>query len=266
MHWMRTFLLWASENSWLRERATKWSFVRRAVRRFMPGETVDDAIRAAKALQEKGIATVFTELGENITHLSEAEAVADHYSTVLERLAAEKVDGEISLKLTHLGLDLSPEKTYALFRAIAQKAHRLNNFVWIDMESSAYTDVTIEFYERARKEFANTGLCVQAYLYRTEEDIRRLMPLSPAIRLVKGAYREPKEIAFPGKKEVDENYYRLALRLLQATRENGIRVAYATHDMGLIGRIREQAEQMGMAPNDLEVQMLYGIRTREQVR
>lgn len=265
MSLMRSTLLWASENQFLRNTAPKIFFVKKAVRRFMPGEHLADAIEAARTLQEKGLSTVFTHLGENITKLSEAEQVTNHYLEVLNEIAQCNIDTEISLKLTQIGLDLSFEKTYDYFSIIVRKAIELNNFVWIDIESSAYTDVTIDFYEKARQEFENVGLCLQAYLYRTGDDLSRLIKLRPAIRLVKGAYKELATIAFPKKKDVDENFYKLSLQMLEAQKE-GMRAVFATHDVNLIDKIRKVAEEMGIANNELEFKLLYGIRMDEQMR
>lgn len=262
---MRNLLLWASENQWLRQTAPKIFFVQKAVKRFMPGEHLQDAIEAAQALQAKGLATVFTHLGENIADLSEAEQAANHYVEVLVKISRSQIDTEISLKLTQIGLDLSFEKTYQYFSAIVKKAIEHENFVWIDMESSAYTDVTIDFYEKARREFGNVGLCLQAYLYRTEDDLRRLLKLKPAIRLVKGAYREPAAIAFPKKRQVDDNFYKLSLQMLEA-QSNGTRSVFATHDLKLISQIQQAAEEMGIADSELEFKLLYGIRMDEQMR
>jgi proline dehydrogenase len=265
MSLMRNVLLWASENQWLRNTAPKIFFVKKAVKRFMPGEHLEDAVEAAQELQKKGLATVFTRLGENITELSEAEQVTDHYIEVLKKITQSKIDTEISLKLTQIGLDLSFDKTYDYFRTIVRKAIEYNNFVWIDIESSAYTDVTIDFYEKARSEFENVGLCLQAYLYRTADDLTRLIKLTPAIRLVKGAYKEPAAIAFPKKKDVDQNFYKLSLQMLEAQR-NGTRSVFATHDVKLISQIQQAARGMGIADNELEFKLLYGIRMDEQMR
>lgn len=262
---MRNLLLWASENQWLRKNAPEIFFVKKAVKRFMPGEQLDDAVEAAKTLQEKGLATVFTHLGENITDLTEAKQVTDHYIRVLEEIKQSKIETEISLKLTQIGLDLSLEKTYEYFCAIVQKAIEHKNFIWIDIESSAYSQVTIDFYEKARHQFENIGLCLQAYLYRTEEDLKRLARLKAAIRLVKGAYKESATIAFPQKKDVDENFYKLSLQMLEAQKD-GMRSVFATHDVNLISQIQNAAEEKEIPDNELEFHLLYGIRMDEQQR
>lgn len=263
---LRNALLWASENPRLRRQVPNYSFVKKAVKRFMPGETVEDAIDAAKELLKKGIPTVFTYLGENINELPEAQKVTDHYIEVLRKINRANINTEISLKLTSIGLDISYDQTFKNFSAIVREALKQKNFTWIDIEGSQYTQVTIDFYKQAREEFENVGLCLQAYLYRTEEDIEQLMKFSPAIRLVKGAYNEPPEIAFRSKSEVDENYFKLSEMLLDGIKSNKARAAFATHDLKLIDRIKSGAEKKGLSKETLEFQMLYGIKPNDQIR
>jgi proline dehydrogenase len=266
MSLMRSFLLAASQNRWLRDHASHYKFVRRSVSRFMPGETLNDALIAAQMLRGKQIGTVFTRLGENISDRAEAQEVADHYLEVLERVRQKGLQTEISVKLTQLGLDLSSDLCFGHLQAIIARAPK-ESIVWIDMEASTYVDVTLDLYRRALGEFPNVGVCLQAYLYRTKDDLRKLLPLRPSIRLVKGAYMEPPEIAFPRKAEVDANYFALGKELLKAKREKACpRVAFATHDVAMIRRLAEQAVQDGFAKADFEVQMLYGIQRGEQER
>jgi len=261
---LRSVLLSASESRWLRERAVRYPFVRRAVSRFMPGERADDALSASRAL---GVGTVLTRLGENLVSASEADRVAKQYLDVLDRVSSEKLDVEISVKLTQLGLDFSREQCEAHLHALAERARAQNNWVWVDMESTAYTDVTLEIYRRLRARFPNTGVCVQSYLYRTSADVESLIALGSGIRLVKGAYREPPEKAYPKKADVDASYFRLAERLLSAdAREKRVRAIFGTHDPDLIRRIEGLARSGGLAPKELEFQMLYGIGRSEQVR
>ncbi|GBC77533.1 Proline dehydrogenase [bacterium HR08] len=263
---LRTLLLAGSQNRWLRERAPRYRFVRRAVERFIPGETLEAALQAGLTLQEQGIGTVFTYLGENITDAREAEAVAAHYAEVLARIRAWPQPAEVSVKLTQLGLDLDPELCAANLRRILDAAAP-HQTVWIDMESSPYVDITLETYRRARAVYPNVGVCLQAYLYRTERDLLSLLPLRPAIRLVKGAYREPPDRAFPRKRDVDANFFALAQRLLgEEARRNGVRAAIATHDRALIRRIAAFAAAVGIPRSETEFQMLYGIQREEQQR
>lgn len=258
---MRSLLLWGSRNVWLARHVPRTAFARRAVRRFMPGEDLESALAAARGFQEKGIACTFTRLGEAVAGPGEAEEAARHYLELLERIAAAKLDVEVSLKLTHLGLGLSPEPADGLFRSIARRAAELGNWAWIDMEGSDLTEATIDLYLRARAEVPTVGICLQSYLRRTAGDLERLLAHAPAVRMVKGAYREPREIAFPKKWDVDENFYGLTCRMLEA----GARTAIGTHDLRLVGRLRRFAEERGIARERLEFHMLYGIKSREQL-
>jgi proline dehydrogenase len=242
----------------------KFNFVKRASRRFMPGENVEDALNASDSFNELGIGNVFTYLGENITNLSDAEAVTGQYLDLLDKIKQSGNDIELSLKLTHIGLDFSFDKTFENFSRIAGKAGELGNFVWIDMEQSSYVDRTIEFYGKIQNEFKNTGLCLQAYLYRTRTDIEELIDISPNIRLVKGAYMEPANVAFPRKIDVDNNFFELMKFLLQnnSTKRN----AAATHDTELISRLEAFINAQGINKESIEFHMLYGIKSGEQKR
>jgi proline dehydrogenase len=263
---MRDLLLRASQNPWLRNRVPRYRFVRRTVSRFMPGEELSDALTAARTLQSQGLGTVFTHLGENITDAAEADAVTRHYLEVLDRLEWLGLRTEVSVKLTQLGLDLGPELCYANLKRIIQHA-RVNSIVWIDMEASNYVEATLELYRHARQAYSNVGLCLQAYLYRTASDLASLIPLGAAIRLVKGAYKEPAEVAFARKKDVDENFLTLTKQLLSGeARAAGVRTAIATHDLKLIRQIEELARSSGLSKDGLQFQMLYGIQRAEQMR
>ncbi len=262
----RSALLWASQNEWLKTTLPRLSFVKRAVKRFMPGETVDAAISAALQLKADGFSTIFTRLGENIFDLNEARQVTEHYLKVLDLVHQAGLPTEVSLKLTQIGLDLSYDQALRNFLEISKKAWHLNNFIWIDMEGSAYTDVTIRFYEEARQKSPNVGLCLQAYLYRSEGDLQKLMEKPTSIRLVKGAYKEPADIAFPRKKDVDENYMRLTKFLLGEVENNAERIVLGTHDEKLIDRIISFANDQGIPPERYEFHMLYGIRADLQQR
>jgi proline dehydrogenase len=263
---MRNFFLVCSRSPWLRRQAPRRAFVRRAVRRFMPGESAADALDAAANLEKLSINTVFTYLGENITDRTEAERVTAHYVDVVKQVEARQLHTEPSVKLTQLGLDLDPELCYGNLCRIIERAGP-GKLVWVDMEASNYVDGTLEIYSRARKAYPNTGLCLQAYLYRTSADLDQLLPLGPAIRLVKGAYQEPPDVAFPKKSDVDENYFTLARKLLsEEARGTGVRAAFATHDRAMIARIIRHVESSHLAKGSLEFQMLYGIQRAEQLR
>jgi proline dehydrogenase len=232
----------------------------------MPGETLDAALEAAHGLAEKRIATVFTYLGENVTDRGEAQQVTEHYVEVLRRIHACGLGTEVSVKLTQLGLDLSAEFcSENLENIIAQE--KKEAIVWVDMEASSYVDATLEIYKRALRKYPNVGICLQAYLYRTKEDMEGLLPLRPSIRLVKGAYKEPPEIAYPRKLDVDENYFALGQMMMAAhAADQCVRAAFGTHDVKLIRRLAEHAAKTGLPKKDFEVQMLYGIQREEQER
>lgn len=263
---MRSILLAASQNKWLRENAVNYPFVRRSVSRFMPGESLDAAMEAARGLEQKKIASVLTNLGENVKDRAEALQVTGHYLEVLRRIHESGLNTEISVKMTQLGLDLSADFCFEnLDRIIAQE--KKDAIVWVDMEASSYVDATLDIYKRALAKYPNTGICLQAYLYRTQKDVEGLLPMRPSIRLVKGAYKEPPEIAYPNKHAVDENYFALATATMAAQASGRCpRAAFGTHDVNLIRRLAEHAAHNGYPKNHFEVQMLYGIQREEQER
>lgn len=259
----RSILLRLSRSAWLAEQFRKRAFARRAVRRFMPGEDLTAALDGSAELAKVGVGTVLTQLGEQVRSGSEAQTVRDHYMQVFDQLRDRFLPTHVSVKLTHLGLDVGREACTRHVLALAAKAQEEGSFLWIDMEESRYVDATLEIYRRARAERTNVGVCLQAYLRRTPQDLTALLPLSPAIRLVKGAYNEPADVALPKKKDVDAQYYTLALRLLDAAATGHGMPVFGTHDLSLIARIREQASSRGAAGR-YEVHMLYGVRAEAQ--
>lgn len=265
---MRSTLLWVSENEWCSKTLPRYGFVRRAVRRFMPGETLGEALDAAAGLEKgRGIPTLITFLGENVADRAEARAVADHYVDAAVQVASRSLDAELSVKPTHLGLDLGIDVAEENLRRITRAAEDEGNWVWMDMEYSRYVDPTLELYRSIRADHARFGICLQSYLYRTPADLESLIPMGPAIRLVKGAYAEPAELAFPAKQDVDQAFFDLTVRMLAPdAREAGLRAGLATHDASLIGRIEAWAHSNGVAPEGYEYQMLYGIAEQEQRR
>ena len=265
MSLFRSAFLAASQSAWLRQHAPRYGFVRRTAARFIPGESLEDALAAAQALAAQGIGSALTLLGENVNTPAEAEQEAEHYVDVLARLRQAGLAAEVSVKLTHLGLDLSPELCCRNLRRIVE--HAGAGRVWIDMESSDYVDRTFETFRRVHAESPHLGICVQAYLYRTARDLESLLPMGATIRVVKGAYKEPPDRAFPRKADVDRNFFALAERLLsEEARRAGVRAAIATHDLELIRRTIAHAEQRGLGRQEYEFQMLYGIQRAEQVR
>jgi proline dehydrogenase len=263
---MRRVFLWAARNPWLKEHLPRFRFMKRAVRRFMPGETLETALDAAAPLERAGIGTMYTRLGENLTTLEESDEVAEHYLAVFDAIAERGYRGEVSVKPTQLGLDLDPDRTLAHLERLAAKAAAIDSYLWIDMEGSPYVEGTIVLYERLRAVQPRTGICLQAYLKRTPSDVERLRPLDPAIRLVKGAYDEPSAIAYRDKRQVDASYMAIAVDILKTGRGRPIRLGLGTHDVALIEQIAEQVDPAGVPKDGFEIEMLYGIRSREQYR
>jgi proline dehydrogenase len=257
----RSLALWAVDNRWLREHLPRYRWVRRSVARFMPGETLDDAIGAAIGLRERGQPTMFTYLGENVTDLTDASGVADHYRAAYQRIADAGLQTEISVKPSHLGLDLDPASTFTRLDELAGVAADHGNWLWLDMESHAYVEPTVELYRKLRAGHPNVGVCLQAYLKRTADDVDSLMPLDPTIRLVKGAYREPREIAFGSREVIDEAFRRLALLILARKGPVG-RLALGTHDVAVVKQI--EADVRGR--DGFEIHTLFGIRQGDVLR
>ncbi len=260
----RRLLLRASRSPWLADQLRRRAFFRRAVRRFLPGEDLGAALDAAAEFARAGLRSVLTQLGEQVTTQAEAAAVRDHYLGVLGRVRQRRLPTELSIKLTHLGLEVDRSTCERAVGELAARAADSGSFLWIDMEESRYVDVTLDLFRRVRAERRNVGVCLQAYLRRTPQDLAGLLPLGPAIRLVKGAYNEPASIAFPRKRDVDGRYAALAEQLLQEAVRGRVRPVFGTHDLRLIARIRELAGRQGTAPSAYEIHMLYGIKAAAQ--
>jgi proline dehydrogenase len=263
---MRHLLLWMARNRLLKRWLPRIWFVRRAVRRFMPGETVEEALDAAEFFRPHKIGILFTQLGENLTDLSEAQAVADHYHGLLDNIAARGLDAEISVKPTQLGLDLDRDAAIRHLSGLAEHAARGSGLLWLDMEGSAYTDATLDLYRTLKEKHPNIGICLQAYLRRTPADLHALLPLKPAIRLVKGAYDEPASIAFRRRDEVSAAFQSLCVLMLPYAARGELRLGMGTHDTALIERVAAHAAGVGIGRDAFEVEMLYGIRQGEQLR
>jgi proline dehydrogenase len=226
--------------------------------RFVAGETLDECIAVLRRLNDQGLYANTTLLGEGVLEPGETERVVTAYEEVLDRIAAEELRANVALKLTHLGLDIDEELAHANMARLLGKG----SFIRIDMEQSQYVDATLRIYRRLRGEgFDNVGTVLQAYLYRTPADLDALLPLSPNLRLVKGAYLEPADVAYPRKADVDAEYARLAERMLSGTGH----VAIATHDEKLIDHTIEYTEANGIPRERLEFQMLYGVRPQLQL-
>lgn len=232
---------------------------RRVVRRFVAGESTADALVVLRRLEASGLQTAVTYLGENVTTAAEAAAATDVYVRLLDEARASGLGVTPSVKLTHLGLDLGEDIALANVERVLERAG--DTVVWIDMEGSAYTDRTIAVYRRLRRRWPRVACVLQAYLRRTEADLRTLVPGGLRVRLCKGAYREPATRAFPRKADVDRNYARLAGMLFSREAQTaGAYAAFATHDERLIRVIADRAREFGLGPDRYEFQMLHGIR------
>jgi len=257
---VRAVILRMSESEAWRRRLTGWSVTRRVVSRFIPGEHLDDAVRAVAAINQDGASASLNPLGEHVENEAMAAAAADTYLEILERIGSEGLDSNVSVKLTMLGLDLDRDTAVFHLRRILAAATRHGTSVRIDMESSAYVDVTLAIYEELSDDFPNLGVVIQSYLRRSAEDIERLIPLGASIRLVKGAYKEPPEVAFPKKADVDRSFAELLERLLAPdAREHGVELAVATHDPVLVEKAKDLLRQRGIEAG-VEFQLLNGIR------
>ena len=264
---MRAVFLAASENRWLREHGVRAPFVRRAVSKFMPGETFDDMLTAARTLPAEGICSVFTRLGENVNDLSEAQAVADHYVDGVARIHQLGLACEPSVKPTQLGLDISRDQARAHLETIAARSAMAGSYVWIDMEQSPYVDVTLSLAEHLRARYPQVGVCLQAYLHRTREDLARMLKAGIGVRLVKGAYREPPAVAIGAKQDVDANYVWLSRMMIDDRARGGTsRVVFGTHDERIIAEVIAHARSTRVAKGHYEFHMLYGIQRGEQLR
>ena len=263
----RRILLAVSESPWLRMRAPRWWFVKKAASRFMPGDTLDHALAASRVLQQHGLGVVLTQLGENVADAAGADAVREHYADVLTRIGSSNVSGQLSVKLTQLGLDVDLERCRANVRTLVERARLHNIYVWIDMEQHAYLERTLTIYRQLLTEFSNVGVCLQAYLYRTKDDLQALLPLGGGIRLVKGAYREPASLAFPKKRDVDRNFLELATQMLAAAgRPATPRVVFGTHDRSILYTIGSHAERARVPRDAFEFHLLFGIDPALQIR
>jgi proline dehydrogenase len=262
----RRALLWGSNSAWLRRRVEGHPFLRARVSRLIAEETAG-ATLAARALQTDGIAAVLTRLGGPVSERRHAEQATGEYLALLETVARLGLDAQISVKLTQLGLNVSDALCDANLRRLVRRAAELRNSVGIDMEDAASVDATIEAYRRARVVSPCVWLCLQAYLRRTAADVASLLPLAPAIRLVKGGFTGTGEGAFGHEREVRASYLSLAATLLQEQRRGtGTRAAFATHDRPLIEQLQKIAVREGLPADAVEFLMLYGVRTPEQLQ
>jgi proline dehydrogenase len=253
---MRALLLRLSESKRLAPLMMHNGASRRVARRFVAGETLDDAVEAAREVNRRLQLASLDLLGENVSDEAGARRAAEGYLAVFDRIAQERLDANVSLKLTQLGLDLSEDLGLELLEKIVAHATSQGNFVRIDMEGSAYTQRTVEIAKRVRAKYTGVGTVMQAYLYRTEKDVQDLLATGCRLRLCKGAYKEPPDVAFPKKSDVDANYVKLMKTLLPSGIYHGI----ATHDPAMIEATKDFAREQNIKRDQFEFQMLYGIR------
>jgi proline dehydrogenase len=258
---LRRAILAGSTNRLVRRFVNRFG-MRLGAARFVAGETLDQAVPVLRRLNEQGLSTNTTLLGEHVDDETTGERVVEAYETILERIAAEGLQTNVALKLTHLGLDHGEELAYRNVERLVRKAASLDNFIRIDMEESQWVDPTLRIYRRLREAgHDNVGTVLQAYLLRTEQDLESLLDLRPNLRIVKGAYLEPDTIAYPAKSDVDRAYVRLVEKMLPGCSF----VAVATHDERLIEHAIEIANRDGIAGERFQLQMLYGVRPQLQL-
>jgi proline dehydrogenase len=264
---LRAFFIWMSHNKFLRRLVTRLRFARRAALRFVAGETIDDAVRVIRALNANRICATVDHLGENVASEADARRAADDYLAVLDRIGQEGVQSHASLKLTQLGLDVGLDVCRENVACVLRRAQQVGTFIRIDMESSDYTDRTLDVYRSLRREFDNVGIVIQAYLYRSQDDIAALCREGANVRLCKGAYNEPPDRAYPRKADVDASFVALTHMLLSdAARANGAYAAIATHDPRMIDAAQAYAAEHDVPRDRFEFQMLHGIRRDLQQR
>lgn len=237
-------------------------FLTRLAKSFVAGETIDEALQAVKRLNERGIMATLDVLGESVNAREDSEKAVQSYLDLLDSISRTGVNSHVSLKLTQMGLDIDDEYCCENMIKILSHAKKLNNFVRFDMEGSPHTQRTLDIFYRVREEFDNVGIVIQAYLYRSEKDIEDLNRLKAKVRICKGAYKEPKEIAIKKMKDIRKNFMKLTEMLF----EHGVYPAIATHDDKLIQATKHYVAERSLSKEDFEFQLLYGIRTKTQQR
>jgi proline dehydrogenase len=256
---LRSTFIALSRNRALRNFCENTNVGRRMSSRFVAGMEIDDALRVARSLNQQGMHVTLDSLGESVSSEVEAHSAAEIYHQLLGRIDSEKIDSNISVKLTQMGLELSPKLAESIAESLAEHSKRLGNFLRIDMEDSTLTQVTLDIVRRlhARAELRDSiGIVIQAYLYRSQADIEQLIADGIRVRLCKGAYKEPAEVAFPAKADVDKNYVKLSKLLLDCNIYHGL----ATHDEAMVAAAKTFARQNKIDPSRFEFQMLYGVR------
>jgi proline dehydrogenase len=260
----RDALLFLSRHEGLKDFATRFKPFKKMTTRFVAGETLEATVAAIRELNAHGCTASFDHLNESVTQVSETEEEVREYLRILASIDESGIKSNVSIKLTQFGLDIDPELTYRNARTVVEEASRRGNFVRVDMEDSKVTQITFDIFHRLRGEFGldTVGIVVQSYLRRTQRDVQDLLRIPARIRLCKGAYNEPPEVAFPDKRDVDENYVR-CMKLLLAS---GIYHGIATHDERMIDATVDFAQKEGIGKEAFEFQMLYGVRRDLQLK
>lgn len=253
---LRSFFIALSQNKQMRAFSERSAIGRRMSGRFVAGMTLDEALRACDDLNRQGLAVTLDALGESVLSEEHARRTGKLYAQMLDAISQRGLNANVSLKLTQMGMDVDPLLAEEVVGELVDQASRINNFVRIDMEGSGYTEATIALTERLHAKFGPTGTVMQAYLYRTEQDIDRLLGQGIRIRLCKGAYKEPASLAFPEKSDVDKNYVKLAKRCMSS----GVFCGMATHDEAIINELKSFADENKLPRTAFEFQMLYGVR------
>jgi proline dehydrogenase len=254
----RSALLYLARQEKLKDFAARFAVFRKITSRFIAGETIDQAVAAIRDLNARACSASFDHLNESVSSVAETESEVREYLDILAQIDESGIDSNVSIKLTQFGLEIDPELTYRNARRVVEDAARRGNFVRVDMEGSSVTQITIDIFKRFRSEFGlnDVGIVLQSYLYRTEADARELLKIPARIRLCKGAYDEPPEVAYADKKDVDDNYVRVMKLLLASGVYHGI----ATHDPKMIDATIDFTQKQGIGKQAFEFQMLYGIR------
>lgn len=259
---MRNLLLYLSKQSWMKSAITGFPLSRNVASRFVAGDSIDDVIRVTRELTSRGKAVTADHLGEHVTDIAEVKAAHTQYLELIDRLSKEKLDANVSVKLSEMGQDIDEGLCRSNMDALLQHAAQRSMFVRIDMESSAYTERTMNMFLELRKTYENVGIVLQSYLHRTADDVKRTLELNGRIRLCKGAYSEPATVAFQDKAEVDRNFAELAGKLVTSGVFHGI----ATHDDAMIAATIAAVKKAGLKPDAFEFQMLFGVRRDLQDR
>ena len=254
----RSALIWLSRKEGLKDFATRFRYFKKITTRFVAGDNIDETIPIIRQLNAENCTASFDHLNESVGSAAEAENEVAEYRNILTRIDETKIRSNVSIKLTQFGLAIDPELAYRNARRVVEEAHRRGNFVRVDMEDSSVTQATIDIFKRLRAEFGldNVGIVLQSYLYRTLADAQELVKLPARIRICKGAYLEPPEVAFPEKKDVDANY----IKVMQLLLASGIYHGIATHDPKMIDATIDFAKREGIGKEKYEFQMLYGVR------